>query len=330
MLYYFFFEIPEIELSLLDSLFKGFSVEKLDTIFVVLLHLFLGIIHLAIAIALVYGIYKLLQFIWINGLKGTYIYRQLDPILKGIDWKLFLLVAIGCDLIIEYWQEFSPMVRNHRFVKDISSFFLGEGNATAEFRSIIRLLNFYVISIVFYMLLPILFLFIRQLKTGDKYYIKYTFSAGKWKVGLILTGACWLFMLIVLLIAFGFVEDLRNTYPIIGIDIVKSTALYIIYQTITLFYFLSFEYFFRGVFYFEFERKVGDYAILIMILPYIIHKFGKPTLEILSAIIAGIALAIMSRWTRTFIYGALLHFLVALSADIVSVLYKEGVLSPFN
>ncbi len=330
MIYYLFFVIPEMEFNFLKSIFPAFSIDKLDTIFVVLLHILFGIIHLVIVLALIYLVYSLLKYIWNKGLKGTLVYRELDPILKGIDWKLLILVAVGCDLIIEYWQEFSPMVRRHDFVKGVYALFFGEGAMNNQLRSLLRILNFYGISIVFYMLLPILFLFIRQLKTGDKYYLSYTFSVGKWKVGLILTAACWIFMLIVLLVVFGFDEKLRNIYPVGGDQVVKNMGLFAVYQTVSLFYFLSFEYFFRGFFYFEFERKIGDYAILIMLLPYIIHKFGKPTLEIMSAIIAGIALAIMSRWTRTFIYGALLHFLVALSADVIAVMYREGVLTPFN
>lgn len=331
MFYFYFFFIPEQILKYFSQLIQESNPDfQISSLFTVLSHIFIGAVTAFISVLIVYFAFRLLRFTW-RKIKhtsvGIYLDKELLPILRGIDWWMCLVVCFCSEILIEYWQIFSPMVRSSNLVKEVFNFFVPNGQLDTQMRSFIRMMNYYGVSIIFYFLLPLFLLIGRHIKTGDKYYLKYTFSPGKWKIGLPLLIACWIFMLIVLYIAMGLSPELRSIYPMGGNKAILSNInLFLIYELGALLYLMAFEYYFRGIFFFEFEKKIGSYAILIMVLPYIIHKFGKPSIEIVSAIIAGLALGIMSKWTRTFLYGALLHFLVSFSADIMATLYREGVI----
>ena len=69
---------------------------------------------------------------------------------------------------------------------------------------------------------------------------------------------------------------------------------------------------------FGLEEKFSYYAVLIQMVPFVILHNGKPDIETFSAIIAGIALGIMALRTRSFIYGAIVHFGVMFGIDTIS------------
>ncbi|MFW5799905.1 MAG: type II CAAX prenyl endopeptidase Rce1 family protein [Spirochaetota bacterium] len=335
MFYFFFFFIPEQILTFfIEQIGKNNSSILNNNLFVVFFHITTGVVVAGLAIFLIFIIFILFKKLWINAVRhsnfGKYLEKELTPVFGNFDWWLCLLVCFCSEILIEYWQIFRPMATNYSTIKAVFELFFSDEKMTGAMRSLIRMLNYYGVSIVFYMLLPLALLIGRHIVAKDRDYIGYTFSFGKWKVGLTLLILCWAFMLIVLYFAIGLSPELRNLYPLGGNKaLLDNLGLFIVYELGALLYFIAFEYFFRGALYFEFEEKIGNYAILIMILPYIIHKFGKPEIEIISAIIAGLAFGIICRWTRTFIYGALLHFLVALSADVMATLYREGIIKFF-
>jgi len=85
-------------------------------------------------------------------------------------------------------------------------------------------------------------------------------------------------------------------------------------------YMLSWEFFFRGYMLFGLEERFGKYSILIQMIPFTILHHGKPFAESLGAIPAGILLGVIALETRSFIYGVLLHWLVAVSMDVSVIL----------
>ena len=80
--------------------------------------------------------------------------------------------------------------------------------------------------------------------------------------------------------------------------------------------FLGVEAFFRGFLLFGLERRLGWYAIGISTIPYVMIHFGKPMPETFAAIVAGVLLGWMALRTRSFLWGAALHWAVALLMDI--------------
>lgn len=327
MLYFFLYYLPNKIITFISlSLNLNFFSEE-SPIRIVIYGL-LGVILLAILFLIMFLLFRLMRLLWRRVIKHTLLGREIEdrlmPVFWGLDWKLVLLVFFSCEILMEYWKIFLPITVGfdaRNFINSIYDFFFDAPNQ--GMKSLVIMLIYYIVSIIFYFVIPLLFLFGRQLITKDKYYLKYTFSPGKWKVGLNLILICWVFMLIVLFIAMAMFKELRELYPLGGNKaLINNLGLFIMYEFGALFYFIAFEYFFRGPLFFEFEKKVGNYAILIMILPYIIHKFGKPSIEIMSAIIAGLALGVIAKWTRSFIYGALLHFMVSMSADVIASIYR--------
>lgn len=95
-----------------------------------------------------------------------------------------------------------------------------------------------------------------------------------------------------------------------------------------LFYFLQFvslEFFFRGFVVHGLKEEIGDYSVLIMIIPYCMIHFQKPFLETIGAIFAGVILGYLSLRKNSILTGVALHFSVAITMDFFA-LYHLGLL----
>jgi membrane protease YdiL (CAAX protease family) len=89
--------------------------------------------------------------------------------------------------------------------------------------------------------------------------------------------------------------------------------------------FITLEYFYRGFLLFSLERFLGVYAVFVMVIPYCMMHFGKPFVETLAAIPAGIVLGILALKTRSIWPGAALHIAVGWTTDLLS-LWQRGLL----
>ena len=88
-------------------------------------------------------------------------------------------------------------------------------------------------------------------------------------------------------------------------------------------YMFSWEFFFRGFMLFGLERKFGNYTLLIQTIPFAVMHYSKPLPEAIGSVIAGVLLGILALETRSFIYGAAIHWLVAMTMDIVAVTFPR-------
>jgi membrane protease YdiL (CAAX protease family) len=89
--------------------------------------------------------------------------------------------------------------------------------------------------------------------------------------------------------------------------------------------FFALEFFFRGFMVHGTRHRYGVYSVFAMMVPYCMIHFGKPLPECCGAIVAGIALGIMSLKTRSIWLGAVIHVTVALSMDFAA-LWRQGIL----
>jgi len=87
--------------------------------------------------------------------------------------------------------------------------------------------------------------------------------------------------------------------------------------------FIGVEFFFRGFMLHGTKRQLGFYSIIFMVVPYCMIHFGKPMTEAIAAIIAGIALGILSLKSKSIVPGILIHFSVAIAMDFAA-LYQKG------
>lgn len=81
--------------------------------------------------------------------------------------------------------------------------------------------------------------------------------------------------------------------------------------------FLGVEAFFRGFILFGLYPRLGAYAIPVMVIPYTMIHFGKPAPETFAAIIAGFILGYLALKSRSFLWGWMLHWGVAITMDIL-------------
>jgi hypothetical protein len=81
--------------------------------------------------------------------------------------------------------------------------------------------------------------------------------------------------------------------------------------------FLGVEAFFRGFMLFGLYPKLGRYAIPVMVIPYTMIHFGKPVLEAFAAIVAGFALGHLALKSKSFVWGWMLHWTVAITMDLL-------------
>lgn len=87
--------------------------------------------------------------------------------------------------------------------------------------------------------------------------------------------------------------------------------------------FLSLEFFFRGFLLFGLRRAMGPYAIFAMAIPYCMIHFGKPVVEVVAAIFAGIVLGTLALITESIWCGVVLHVGVAWTMDLLAIAHAK-------
>jgi len=108
----------------------------------------------------------------------------------------------------------------------------------------------------------------------------------------------------------------QRTYPFYGLREGESVwPRLIVWELLYAWQFIVLEFFFRGFLVHGLKRRFGFYSVFVMMVPYCMIHFGKPYPETVGAIIAGIALGIMSLRTGSIWLGAALHIAVAWSMD---------------
>lgn len=176
-----------------------------------------------------------------------------------------------------------------------------------------RFLNSLIVSGIIYGLSPFLLFFIFKHKPKD-----FGISLGHFKKWSKEVLVFYLIMVVILVLAFKF-TNLKNVYPLYR-SAAKGMNYFLIYQLVKIIYMFGWEFFFRGFMLFGLEKKFGKASILIQTIPFAIMHSRKPELEAYGSIFAGIFLGIIALRARSFLPCAILHFVVALTADIIGIL----------
>lgn len=114
----------------------------------------------------------------------------------------------------------------------------------------------------------------------------------------------------------GMNANFLHTYPFYRVDPGEPLwPWFWAWEALYILQFISLEFFFRGFLLHGLRRRLGFYAVFVMMVPYVMIHFGKPMLETLVAIIAGVVLGALSLKNRSVWLGAAIHVAVALSMD---------------
>ena len=117
-------------------------------------------------------------------------------------------------------------------------------------------------------------------------------------------------------------KEMISTYPLIDFNIYSSWWMIALYFISYFAYYIGWEYLFRGIALKACEEKIGVLGAILLttMISAIIHtsigSFGKPMIETLSAIPAGLIFGWISHKTNSIYYSLYTHMLVGFLTDI--------------
>ena len=143
---------------------------------------------------------------------------------------------------------------------------------------------------------------------------------GDWKFGIPAVLICF-FAFLPILVIVSYQPAFQAKYPLYNAA-QNSVLHFIVYEASYMVYFIGWEFIFRGFILFGLKPSIGLYAIFVQTIPFAIMHFGKPQVETLAAVGAGVLLGYLAVRTRSFWYGWMLHSLVAVTNDILATIQE--------
>jgi membrane protease YdiL (CAAX protease family) len=130
-------------------------------------------------------------------------------------------------------------------------------------------------------------------------------------------------LMVPIVLAASFLQGFQNKYPMYG-QAILGWDHFAYHQIAYGIQFFGVEAFFRGFLTFGLYKRFGYSALFVMVIPYSMVHFGKPPIEVFAAVPAGLILGYLALKTRSWIFGALLHWSVGLTMDLAAILQKGG------
>jgi len=225
----------------------------------------------------------------------------------GLSGKAVFVLLISTLLIVLFHENCSSGV----FRKYFAKYF---GNS--EFSGLFPAFYWYLGSFIMLFLIPLLFTG-RVLKRPYK---QMGLGLGDWRFGLKAVLVMY-FAFLPILAVVSYSPVFQAKYPLFAAA--KSSGLhFVLYQLAYAVYFIGWEFIFRGFMLFGLKPSMGFYAVFVQTIPFTLLHFGKPQIETIAAIIAGVLLGYLALRTRSFWYGWLLHSAIALTNDLLALGHK--------
>ena len=181
-------------------------------------------------------------------------------------------------------------------------------------KAIIQFIIFFVLTFV----LPLIFIKIfTHKKISD-----FGLYPGDYKYGLKTLILIPLVILPVIYIA-AKMEDVQSEYPLAKSLLSDHSNLLFYQLSYIVFYYIAWEFFFRGFILFGIKDRFGDWnAILIQTISSCLIHIGKPEGEIIGSIIVGILFGYIALRTRSIWYVFLMHASIGVLTDLFIIFGK--------
>ena len=167
--------------------------------------------------------------------------------------------------------------------------------------------------------------------------LRYVFSQSPAEMGLGLgdwkfAGTVALFYIPVVLAGTWVLSDniaFQDNYP--HLDAASQNwNTFLIYEFLFIFYWIGWEYLWRGFVLFGTRRVFGVYAILIQALPFAVLHYAKPFPEAILSLAGGIALGALVWRSNSFWIAVPIHWVQMFSLDLFSTLRIRSVVSGWD
>ncbi len=193
------------------------------------------------------------------------------------------------------------------------------GEGAAEYRVLLGYQWWGIASLVLRVLIPAaIVVFVLRERPGD-FGFRLRGQRSQWQPYLIA-----LVVMIPIVFIISLLSSFQAKYPLYDFAILGGWH----FWGFHLFYglqFLGLEAFFRGFMLFGLYPRLGNHAVAVMMIPYVMIHFGKPLPETLAAIVAGFVLGWLAIKSKSFLWGWMLHWGVALTMDVVVIWRELGI-----
>jgi hypothetical protein len=180
-------------------------------------------------------------------------------------------------------------------------------------------IRYFMYFCLFLLIIPAIVIFLYSSQPLDALK-NFGFQFGNYKPGLLL---CLIAIPVCTVAVFISLKDpkLKNQYPF-SKNACRSRKTFVLYElAYFFFYYLSWEFTFRGVFLFSIIEMTGEaksgilIAILIQAIIATIYHIGHPDIEVISAFVGSIIFGIIAYVTMSFLYTLFIHALLGVAND---------------
>jgi membrane protease YdiL (CAAX protease family) len=231
----------------------------------------------------------------------------------AFDWRTFWVLILCSVLSTLFYYYARPNFYHNHLDKMVEA---ALGMTGHPLRSVLPYWYWAVASLVIRVLIPLgCIVFWFRESPRDYGFRLWERGHGKLYLGLYLVMAP-------LLVAASYTKSFQEKYPFYD-DAQKSIAHFLSYEIAYGIQFASLEAFFRGFMIFALFKRFGYQGVVIMTIPYCMIHFSKPVSETLGAVVAGLVLGYMAIQSRSWLPGALLHWSIGFTMDLLC-LWHEG------
>lgn len=236
----------------------------------------------------------------------AYVEDLVERFLPGLGWRPLYLTACATWLMVLY--------HHHGGGPDAPAWFL-EGSASlfgVEDGEFHRHMWSHSTAVVLLMLAPLLVCWIGEGWTPRDLGFRVR-GAGP-EIAIVI--GLWLLMIPLVWLVHD-AEAFARVYPRLEASR-DDRDLFLLFEALYLVKWIAWEFFFRGFMLFAFGKDFLRRAILVSTIPFTLMHYGKPELEMASAMIAGVVLCFIALRSRSIWPGVLLHWLVASTMDFMA------------